>query len=106
MKKLLILALLVGAAALAWNHFGKPGNDALTDLENRLATAERAFHQAGRAAGLAGVDTTSDAARARQEVARVESALRDLGRTTTSAQDKRRINELLDRAADLKRRMG
>lgn len=106
MKKVLILAILVAAAALAWNHFGQRGNDALTDLEHRLEAAERAFQQAGRAAGLAGVDTTSEAAQARQEVARVESALRDLGRRTTSAQGKRRIDQLLERAADLKRRMG
>lgn len=107
MKKLVILLLVVVAAVVIWkkvSHGG--GDDALADLQHRLDVAEKTFRQAGRAAGMAGVDTTADAGGALQEVTKVERELRELSRGTHSEQDKRRIAQLLDRAAEIRRRMG
>ena len=105
MKKLLILGLLVAAAVLVWNktqHGGGP----LDELRQRLDAAEQSFQQAGRAAGVSGVDTTSGADSALQEVEQVERELRHLERNATSGADRQEIESLLARATDLKRRMG
>ena len=107
MKKLLFVALLAVAAGFLWNKLSTGGgDDALADLRHRLDAAESSFQQAGRAAGMSGVDTTSDAGAALAEVADVERELRELDRSTSSAEEKRTIEGLLARAAELKRRMG
>lgn len=107
MKKILILSLIIFAAGVAWKKVPRSdGDDALADLSRRLEVAERSFQQAGRAAGMAGVDTTADAAGALREVAQVERELRELKSRAGSAEEKRRIESLLDRAGDLRRRMG
>lgn len=106
MKKLVILIVLVAAGVFGWKHFNQGGDDPLADLRARLESAEKTYQQAGRAAGMSGIDTSSDAEAARQEISRVEAALRDMKRSATSDEDKRRIDKLLTRAADIKRRMG
>lgn len=105
MKKLLILVLVAVAGYFVWKGVGPGTNDAISELQHRLDAAERSYQQAGRTAGLAGVDTTADASAALREIARVESALRDLSRTA-SPDDKRRIEVLLARVGDVKRRIG
>lgn len=107
MKKLLILGLVVAAAIFFWNksqHGG--GSGSLDDLRQRLDAAETSFQQAGRAAGVSGVDTSASAESAVQEVERVERALHDLEHDATSESEKQEIASLLARAEDLKRRMG
>ena len=107
MKKLVILALIAAAAVVAWNKISHSrGDGALDDLQHRLDVAEKAFQQAGRAAGVSGVDTSADASSALRDVEQVERELRVLSGTTQSAEARRQIEELLARAADLKRRMG
>jgi hypothetical protein len=107
MKKLLILALAIVAGVVIWNKVAhRDGDDALTELQHRLEMAEQTFQQAGRAAGATGMDTSADASAAVEEVARVERELRDLDRAAPSADERRRIQDLLARAADLRRRMG
>jgi hypothetical protein len=106
MKKLLILAVIVAGAAFFWNKSQQGGNGTLDELQHRLDAAEQSFQQAGRAAGVSGVDTTSDAGSALRDVEQVERELRDLSRTTPSADEKGQIEKLLARAVDLKRRMG
>jgi hypothetical protein len=107
MRKLLVLALVIMAGVVIWNKVAhRDGDDALTDLQHRLDVAEQTFQQGGRAAGATGMDTSADASAAVEEVARVERELRDLDRAAPSADERRRIQDLLARAADLRRRMG
>jgi hypothetical protein len=105
MKKLLILGLAVAAAVFLWNR-SPQGSGPLDDLRQRLDAAEQSFQQAGRAAGMSGVDTSAGAESAVQEVEQVERALRKLEHDATSEREKQEIESLLARAADLKRRMG
>jgi len=107
MKKLVILVLVIVAAVVIWKKVAQGGgDDALASFSQRLDAAEKTFVQAGRAAGMAGVDTTAEAGGALQAVIQVERELRELSQNSPSAEDKRRIAQLLDRAMDLKRRMG
>jgi hypothetical protein len=108
MRKLVILALVIAAAVVGWKFYGggATGDDALADLEHRLQAAERAYQSAGRSAGMSGMDTTADAEAALAEVDRVEKALRDMSRNTTSAEVKNRIHRLLDQVATVKRKIG
>jgi len=105
MKKLLILGLVIAAGVFLWNK-NQHGSGPLDDLRQRLDAAEQSFQQAGRAAGVSGVDTTSGADSALQQVEQVEQELRKLERDATSGTEKQEIESLLARATDLKRRMG
>jgi len=107
MRKLVILLLVIAAAVVGWKHFGgaPSGDDALADLEHRLQAAERSYQAAGRSAGMSGMDTTADAEAALAEVDRVEKALHELGRTSTSAEVKNRVHRLLDQVATVKRKL-
>ncbi len=89
MKGLIAVVALVVVALLAYNyvHTGRlaliPSSlsrdeQALQRLEERFATARRQFEAAGRAAGVAGVDTTADAEAARRDIEKVEADLGDL----------------------------
>ena len=104
MKKLLILGLVMAAAVFLWNR-NQHGSGPLDDLRQRLDAAEQSFQQAGRAAGVSGVDTTSSADSALHEVEQVVRELRKL-EDGASGPEKQEIDSLLARATDLKRRMG
>ncbi len=107
MKKLFLVCLVVAAAVAVWKFAGKSaGNDPLADLEHRLEAAEQAYRSAGRAAGVAGIDSTADAEAALAEVRRVEKELQEMSRTAASDQLKTRIHQLLDRTAAVRRRIG
>src|SRR5262249_603229 len=103
MAKRLVLALVLAVAALfAYNYIttGKlaliPSNNLsdqekeLPDLEARLNAAVRQYAQAGRSAGLSGIDTTSDAEAARVEVQKIQKSLDELGRKA-SAETKEKL---------------
>jgi hypothetical protein len=106
LRKLLTLCLVLGAAVALWKFgLGSGGGDAITDLEQRLAAAESAYQSAGRAAGMAGIDTTADAAAALAEVDRVVAEARDLGRNAASDEEKRRLARVRDRAEALRARL-
>lgn len=107
MKKLLLLCLVIAAAIVVWKFGGRAsGDDPLSDLQHRLEAAEKSYQQAGRAAGLAGVDNTADAGAAHVEVERVVMALRELSRKASSNEVRLRIDRLLHQAEALKRKMG
>ena len=74
-------------------------------LEEELQAAERTFSQAGRAASLTGVDSTSDAAAAMRVVERVASRARELKRRATSEDIKDKIEQLEDKIKELKNKM-
>jgi hypothetical protein len=105
MKKLALLALIVAAGWFVWNQTQKSGTGPLDDLRQRLDAAEQSFQQAGRAASVSGVDTTSGADAALHDVEQVERELHALQRDASSG-EKEEITRLLARASDLKRRMG
>lgn len=62
MKNLFSIAILIVLGLLAYNHFNRtytPDEQYLIDLEAEFKDASRLMTQAERAAGTAGVDTTS-----------------------------------------------
>ena len=90
MKKLVALVILLVAVFVAYTYFSSGTVPFLSsssqseeemDLKQLSAdfeAAKKQFRQAGRAAGLTGLDTTSDAGSAIQEIERIERALRTL----------------------------
>jgi len=115
MKGLILVVLLVAAALLAYNyvHTGRltlvpsslsKSEQELQRLGERLDSARRQFEAAGRAAGVAGVDTTADAEAARREVERIEADLQDLQKRLEAA-DRFKADELMDKIQEFKREM-
>lgn len=115
MKGVILVLLLVAAALLAYNyvHTGKltlipsslsSAEQQLQTLEQRLDSARRQFEAAGRAAGVAGVDTTADAEAARREVERVEADLKAL-RDRLEEADKLKADELMDKIQEFKKQL-
>ena len=118
MAKRLMLALVLAAAALfAYNYItsGKltliPSSTLsaqekeIDDLEARLKTAMRQFTQAGRAAGLSGVDTTADAEAARLKIQDIQKRLDELGRKA-SGTVKERVAKVKQELEEAKQGMG
>jgi len=85
MKKLAFVVALV-VAGFAVYHFtmdgGPPSGDeaALIDLEERFESARKRISGAERGAGLAGIDTTSDASAALAEIDRLLASVQELAR--------------------------
>jgi DNA repair exonuclease SbcCD ATPase subunit len=115
MKGVILVVLLAAAALLAYNyvHTGKltlipsslsKAEQQLQRLEERLDSARRQFHAAGRAAGVAGVDTTADAEAARREVERVEADLKAL-RAQIEEADKLKADALMDKIQEFKKEL-
>jgi chromosome segregation ATPase len=115
MKGLVLVVLFVAGALLAYNyvHTGKltlipsslsKAEQQLQRLEERLDSARRQFQAAGRAAGVAGVDTSADAEAARREVERIEADLKALSGQLEEA-DKVKADELMDKIQEFKKEM-
>ncbi len=98
MKKLVFLSLVLAAGVAVWKMRGPGSHDDLSGLEARLDAAERSYQSAGRAAGLSGMDTTSEAANSLAEVERIERELKERSRTA-SPDTKVRIDKLLARVS-------
>jgi hypothetical protein len=86
MKGLLALVAIAVAALLAYNyvHSGRVSlipkslsqdEQELKRIEARFDTARRQFEAAGRAAGVAGADTTADAEAARRDIDKADADL-------------------------------
>jgi hypothetical protein len=85
MKKLAFVVALVAAAFVVYRvtqDGGAPSGDeaALIDLQERFEAAKERVAAAGRGAGLAGIDTTSDASAEMAEIDRVLVAVQSLAR--------------------------
>lgn len=107
MKKLVLLCLVGLAVFGVWKYAGQGGgSDPLADLEHRLQAAESAYRSAGRAAGVSGIDTSSDAEAALAEVGRVEQELKEMSRTASSKEVKDRIRHVVEEASMVRRRIG
>lgn len=106
MKKLLALVILLVAVFVAYTYFSSgtipflpssPKSEEGMELKQLSADFEEAkkqFMQAGRTAGLTGLDTTSDAGSAMQEIDRIERALRTLKSKLKTASDKKEAARL------------
>ncbi len=110
MKKILIVVVLAIAALVAYNYAttGKvtlvPSRAAssedreLRDLGQRLEAAKQQFAQAGRSAGISGMDTTGD-------VEAVQASVRQIRKDLDSLKSRLTSKSSLDEAAELARRI-
>ena len=90
MKKILVVGVLIVAALVGYNYLttGKLAlipsttmsaqEKEIDDLVQQVRQATIQFAQAGRAAGMSGVDTTADAEAARLQVVAIEKRMRAL----------------------------
>ncbi|MCP4898150.1 MAG: hypothetical protein GY906_14350 [bacterium] len=107
MKNIVILIVVVVVALLAFNFLttgelrllpeGKSAElREVLNLQKDLATARQQYGQAARAAGVSGLDTTSDASAVLNDVQRIEGRLRALKARLTD-------EKAVQAAADLER---
>ena len=107
MKNLITIAVVVVVALIAFNYFQTgefkilPGSSMseeereLNRLKGEFRRAAQVYRQAGRSAGVSGLDTTSDAEAALTTVDGVERDLKKLRRRTKDAEVKSKIDDLL-----------
>jgi len=107
MKNLITIAVVVVVALVAFNYFQtgefkllpgssmSPEEQELNRLRGEFRRAAQTYRQAGRAAGMSGLDTTSDAAAALQTLDGVERDVKQLRKRTKDPEVKSKIDELL-----------
>jgi len=106
MKKF-ALVIVVGIVGLVAFNYAMTGELTLTpsfskseeenavrDLQQDFATAQKRYAQAYRAAGLSGIDTTADAEAAINSVKRIKRELKSLRKTLSEDRAKRIAGEL------------
>ena len=113
MKKVLALVaflVIVGVAANYVIKGGLPFMQSLSEeeqeinrLRGELRAAQTEYRQAGRAAGLSGIDTTAEAEAALAEVDRIAAELRELKRELESDAAKLAVERLEQEIEDFKR---
>jgi cytochrome c-type biogenesis protein CcmH/NrfG len=106
-KNIITIAVVVVVALVAFNYFQTgefkllPGSSMseeeheLNRLKGDFRRAAQAYRQAGRAAGVSGMDTTADAAAALKSVDGVERDLKTLKKRTKDPEVKTKIDDLL-----------
>ena len=115
MKNLITIAVVVAVALIAFNYFqtgefklmpGSTMSDEAREV-NRLRGdfrhAAQQYRQAGRSAGLSGLDSLPDAENALQTIDGVERDLKQMRRKVEDPKVKQEIDELLDEIAKYKR---
>ena len=112
MRKLIGIAVVVVVGLVAYNYFQTgtfsilPGGSMsqeeheLNRLKGEFRRAAQEYRQAGRAAGVSGLDTTSDAEAALATVDDVERDLKALRKRTKDTEVQGKIDDLL---AEIKR---
>ena len=115
MKKVLGIVAFLVVAAVAANFLMKgelpfmqsmsEEEQAIADLRSELRGAQQQYRQAGRAAGLSGMDTTAEAEGALIIVERVEKDLRALKRELKSEAAKTAAQNLEDEIQDFMREL-
>lgn len=107
MKNLIAVAVVVVVALVAFNYFQtgefslmpgggvSPEEKELNRLKGEFRRAAQSYRQAGRAAGVSGLDTTSDIEAALQTVDGVERDVQMLRKRTTDPEVKAKIDDLL-----------
>jgi hypothetical protein len=107
MKKLLVLLGVVAVGLVVYNYATtgtvalvppsmsmSADERAVADLEERFADARRSFAQAGRGAGLTGMDTTGDADAAMRSVQTISNDLHELQKRLSSQPAKQKAETL------------
>jgi hypothetical protein len=107
MKNLIAIVVVVVVALVAFNYFQTgefkllPGSSMsdeereLNRLKGEFRRAAQAYRQAGRAAGVSGLDTTADIEAALQSVDGVERDVKALRKRTEDPEVKAKIDDLL-----------
>ncbi len=107
MRNLITIAVVVVVALVAFNYFQTgefsllPGGGMsqeekdLNRLKGEFRRATQAYRQAGRSAGVSGLDTTSDAAAALHTVDGVERDVKALRKRTKDPEVTAKIDDLL-----------
>jgi hypothetical protein len=107
MKNIIALVVVVIAGLVAFNYFQTgefsllPGGgmseeeQELNRLKGEFRRAAQSYRQAGRAAGMSGLDTTSDADAALRTVEGVERDLKALRKRTTDPDVASKIDDML-----------
>jgi hypothetical protein len=107
MKNLITIAVVVVVALVAFNYFQTgefsiiPGGGMseeekeLNRLKGEFRRAAQTYRQAGRSAGVSGLDTTADVQAALQSVDGVERDVKALRKRTKDAEVKAKIDEFL-----------
>jgi len=107
MKNIITLVVVVVVALVAFNYFSSgefkllPGSSMtgeeqeLNALKGEFRRAAQAYRQAGRSAGISGMDTTADAEAALQTVDSVEKEVKALRKRTDDAEVIEKIDALL-----------
>ena len=92
MKNLIVVIALAAGGYFGFQHLTAekltPEERMVQDIEEAFDDAVRDVRQAGRGAGLSGIDTTGDVVAAQREIKRLSGELKDLVRRleTESAQ--------------------
>lgn len=112
MKKIIGVVLFLGVLAIGANILMKGGfplkqslsedQQQLDRLRSELRAAQAEFRQAGRAAGLSGVDTTAQGGAALAQVERIEQELRELRGSLSSDVAREAADRLQDEIQDFK----
>ena len=107
MQKIVLIVVVIVLGLLAYNYFttgeiglmpaGSSSDEGreLNRLRGDFRAAAREFRQAGRSAGLSGLDTTDAAAAALDEVEKVEKAVENLAKKTEDPDIKSEAEKLL-----------
>ena len=107
MKNIITLVVVVVVALVAFNYFSTgefkllPGSSMsqeeqeLNRLKGEFRRATQAYRQAGRSAGMSGMDTTADAEAALQTVDSVEREVKALRKRTDDPEARDKIDALL-----------
>lgn len=118
MKNLIAIAVVVVVALVAFNYFQtgefsllpgggmSPEEKELNRLKGEFRNAAQAYRQAGRAAGVSGLDTTADIERALQSVDGVERDVEALRKRTTDPEVRAKIDDLLAEIKKYKQDLG
>jgi hypothetical protein len=115
MKNLITIAVVVAVALIAFNYFQSgefklmPGSSMsdeareLNQLRGDFRHAAQQYRQAGRAAGLSGLDSLPDAENALKAVDGVERDLKKMRKQVEDTEVRKEIDELLEEIATYKK---
>lgn len=107
MKNLVVIIVVVVVALVAFNYFQtgefkllpgssmSPEEQELNRLKGEFRRAAQAYRQAGRSAGVSGLDTTADAGAALAAVDGVERDVKQLRKRTKDPEVLAKIDDLL-----------
>lgn len=112
MKKVAVIVLLLAAGVFAgylYTHGGSgskglsPEQQQIQALEERIDADAGQIAQASQAAGMSGLDTTSEAGAALGDLERVEQEIRELSRNTESEEIRSECARLLEKVEATRR---